>query len=457
MEVESSLKIQMINMKFLFIISLFLSFGTKAQDGFALENSEKTVIKFKLINNLIFIPMTVNGVELNFLLDSGVAETLLFSLENKNVDFKNVEKIRFKGLGEAVSIEALKSIKNNVSIGKNFIDKSHTIFLVLDQDFNISQDVGIPINGIIGYYFFKNHPIEINYLKKTITIYKDKSKFPKKTKRFSEFPMSVELNKPYINADVEMKHEKQSSKVLVDLGNTDSVWLFPSLIKDFIYNRPNIDDFLGRGFSGDIFGKRSRINSLSIGKFTFRKPIASMPDEFSIQHLNLVKDRKGSIGSEILRRFTIILDYADSKIYLKSNKHIGDPFLIDGSGLEIKQDGLIWEQEQVLIKTAKVNSASTEINVIDNNPDKFQLKFALKPNFVVSGTRKDSPAQKVGILKDDKLISIDKKVAKDLTLNKIHQILKTDTSRKINLEIQRNGLPMKFEFTLEDPIPYIEE
>lgn len=153
-------------MKILFFIAFILSVWTKGQDGFILENTDKIVIKFKLINNLIFIPVNVNGVELNFLLDSGIAETLLFSLENKNVDFKNIEKITFKGLGETVSIEALKSIKNDVKIGKNFIDNSHTIFLVLDESFNISQDIGIPVNGIIGYYFFKNHPVEINYIKK---------------------------------------------------------------------------------------------------------------------------------------------------------------------------------------------------------------------------------------------------------------------------------------------------
>ena len=444
-------------MKLLFIISLIFGVWTKAQDGFVLDNADKTVIKFKLINNLIFIPMNVNGVELNFLLDSGIAETLLFSLENKDVDFKNIEKITFKGLGETVSIEALKSIKNNVSIGKHFIDTSHTIFLVLDEDFNISQDIGIPVNGIIGYYFFKNHPVEINYIKKTLTIYKDKDKFPKKISRYSDFPMSVEFNKPYMNADIEMKHDKQSSKLLLDLGNTDSVWLFPALIKDFIYNRPNIDDFLGRGFSGDIFGKRSRINSLSIGNFRLKKPIASMPDEYSIQHLKLVKDRKGSIGSEILRRFTIIFDYKDQRVYFKPNRYLDDPFLIDGSGLEIKQDGLLWEKEQVQVRTAKVNSSVSEINVIDNNPDSFQYKFTLKPKFIVSGTRKDSPSQKAGIIKNDELVTIDNKNAKEMTLNKIHLILKTDVSRKINLEVKRNGIPMKFEFTLEDPIPYIEE
>ncbi|RRQ46348.1 PDZ domain-containing protein [Chryseobacterium sp. SC28] len=444
-------------MKIWIIIGLIFGVLMKAQDGFVLENAEKTVIKFKLINNMIFVPVTVNEVELTFLLDSGIAETLLFSLENKTVDFKNTEKITFKGLGETVSIEALKSIKNNVVIGKNFVDKSHTIFLVLDEDFNISQDIGIPVNGIIGYYFFKNHPVEINYIKKTITVYKDQSQFPKKIKRFSGFPMSVEYSKPYMMADVELKHEKESSKLLLDLGNTDSVWLFPALIKNFIYNRPNIDDFLGRGFSGDIFGKRSRINSLSIGNFRFNKPVASMPDEYSIQHLKLVNDRKGSIGSEILRRFTVIFDYPDRKIYFNANKDVNDPFLIDGSGLEIKQDGLLWEKEEVRVKTAKLNPSSNAINVLDNGAESFQYKFTLKPLFLVSGTRKDSPAQKAGILKNDKLIAIDGKQTKEMSLNKIQQILKTNVNRNINIEINRNGILLKFQLTLSDPIPYIEE
>ena len=115
--------------------------------------------------------------------------------------------------------------------------------------YNVSQDIGISVNGIIGYYFFKNYPVEINYINKTITVYKDSSELPKKILKFSEFPISVEMNKPYMYADVEMKHDKQRSKLLLDLGNTDSVWLFPTLIKDFIYNRPNVDDFLGRGLA----------------------------------------------------------------------------------------------------------------------------------------------------------------------------------------------------------------
>ncbi len=106
-------------------------------------------------------------------MDSGISDTLFFSLEDKNVDFRNVEKITFRGLGETVSVDALKSINNEIKIGKNYVDRSHTVFIVLDEDFNISQDIGVPVNGIIGYYFFKNHPLEINYINKTITVYKD--------------------------------------------------------------------------------------------------------------------------------------------------------------------------------------------------------------------------------------------------------------------------------------------
>jgi hypothetical protein len=66
-------------------------------------------IPFQLINNLVFIPINVNGVELTFLLDSGVKETILFSLEEKNeISLKNIEK-SLSGLGSEDAIEGLKS------------------------------------------------------------------------------------------------------------------------------------------------------------------------------------------------------------------------------------------------------------------------------------------------------------------------------------------------------------
>jgi hypothetical protein len=424
-----------------------------AQNSFEIKDANKVVIPFKLINNLIFIPINVNGAELTFLLDTGVAETTIFSLENKELRLSPLEKMRFSGLGGSASIEGFKSDHNLGKIGKNFTNDSFTLFIILDQDFNISSHVGIPVNGIIGYHFFKNHPVMIDYASKKITVYKDDELFRKKIKKFTELPISIERNKPYIFADVEMTNERKNSKLLIDLGNSDAIWLFPTLIKNFVYNRPNIDDFLGRGFNGDIYGKRSRIHNFYLGDFKFEKPLTAMPDEFSIQHVSLVGERKGSIGGDILRRFTAAFDYSNQKIYLKKNGNYNDPFHFNMSGLDFQQDGMQWEKDMVNLESKKKDNTGTGVEVINNS---LQYKFVLKPLFSIAGVRKDSPAEKAGLKKGDQLISINGRKTADMTLQKIMEMMKSEEGKIINMLIVRKNQELTLSFTLEDPIPYQE-
>ena len=440
-------------MKFLKILFLFFFTVSWGQNIFTISDSKKTVIPFQLINNLIFIPLNINGVDLIFLLDSGVNETILFSLENKEVNFNNTEKIKFSGLGESKNIEGLRSDNNVVKIGKNFKDSKHTIFIILDESINFSSHVGIPVNGIIGYQFFKDHAVRIDFISKKITVFNDKNTFEKRKKKFTEFPITLESNKPYLMTGVEMKDTKVDSKMLIDLGNSDAVWLFPKLIKDFVYNRPNIEDYLGQGFNGDIFGKRSRIHRFYLGDFSFEKPLTAMPDEYSIQSLRLVANRKGSVGSEILRRFYVILDYQNQKIYLKKNKHFDDPFLFNKSGLDIQHDGMTWEQDLVNVETKKNTNIKDGLKVYEN-ADQFKYNFVLKPVYSVSGCRINSPCFIAGIRKGDQIVSINKKTAGNFTLQKINELLKAEEGTKITFEITRKNEKMTFQIKLIDPIPY---
>lgn len=438
----------------LLLLGVLLGIFVHAQNSFRLIHTQKAVIPFQLINNLIFIPININGADLTFMVDTGVAETILFSLENKELKLDNVEKIKFSGLGGSLSIDGLKSDRNMARIGSELINTSMSLYVILDEEFNISPHVGIPVNGVIGYHFFKDYPIAIDYISKKITVYENMDVLKRKARKFDEIPISIEKNKPYLHADVEMTQERKNSKLLIDLGNSDAIWLFPTLIKDFVYNRPNIDDFLGRGFNGDIYGKRSRIHNFYLGNFKFEKPLTAMPDEFSIQHVNLVKDRKGSIGGEITRRFSIIFDYPNNKLYLKKNRNFDDPFHFNMSGLDFRQDGMEWQEDRVRIDTRTATETS-KVNEVYKE-DSFQYKFSLKPIFSIAGVRKDSPAYEAGLQKDDRIISINGDKTADMTLEKILEMMKSSEGRTITMVIQRKEERLTFRFNLEDPIPYQE-
>lgn len=440
-------------MKFTKIIFLFFFSFSFGQNEFKITHQKKTVIPFQLLNNLIFVPLNINGVDLTFLLDSGVNETILFSLDDKEINFNDIEKIKFSGLGESKNIEGLRSDNNVVKIGKDYQDLKHTVFIILDESINFSSHVGIPVNGIIGYQFFKDHAVQIDFISKKITVFNDDQLFQKRKKRYTEFPISIEGNKPYLMAGVEMTHSKVDSKMLLDLGNSDAIWLFPKLIDDFVYNRPNIEDYLGQGFNGDIFGKRSRIHRFHIGDFVFEKPLTAMPDEYSIQNVRIVPDRKGSIGSDILRRFSVIFDYPNQKVYLRKNKHFDDPFIFNKSGLDIQHDGMTWEKDLVTIETSRKDKSNEGV-VAYEAKDSFKYNFVLKPQYSVSGCRRDSPCFTAGIRKDDKIISINKKKVGDYTLQKINNLLKDEDGTKITFEIERKDKKMTFELKLIDPIPY---
>lgn len=428
-----------------FITPLFL-FG---QDGFKLNSKKKKLkIPFQLINNLIFIPINVNGVDLNFLLDTGVEETILFSLDDKEeIQFFNVETIKLRGLGSSEYIEGLKSDKNKLHISNDFWDDNHQLFIILDQTFNISSSVGIPVNGIIGSKVFKNYKIEINYITKKLIVHQNSNRLDRKlNKKFKEFDIALEKNKPYIVANLTFESKNLNARLLLDIGNTDALWLFPSRVKDLEIPKKNFDDYLGKGFSGEIYGKRAKVDKLLFDTFQFKEPYVSFPDSISIQHVTLAKDRIGSVGAEILRRFRLVFDYQNNKLYLKKNSHFSHPFNFNMSGVEFVHEGLQWVQETVMLSTTNqnTNNGGTLINL-----DPYKYKFELKPVFSIGNVRKNSPAFEVGLKKGDVVISINGKKTYNMSLQELNNLMKSEEGKKIIIEVERKNLLYKYTFYLK--------
>lgn len=441
-------------MKINCVLFLFLILFTSvySQEGFVFDKDVRKVqIPFTLINNLIVIPIKVNGVTLNFLLDSGVEETILFGLEdNPDLNFYNSQKISLRGLGSEDNIEGLKTTNNILELD-GLRAKEQLIYVVLDPYFNLSKQIGIPVNGIIGYHFFKDNLIDIEYAREKIIVYQNNIKNTKKVQRkFYRVPITIEEFKPYLMGFTEIDTIKVSTKMLLDVGNSDSVWLFQDLSEYIKVPIKNFDDYLGKGFSGDIEGKRAKIKSFSFDKFIFKSPIVGFPDSTSIKSVRMVKDRIGSVGGGILKRFSVVFDYKNEHLYLKKNSRYNEPFTYNKSGIELNNIGLKWIKETVKLETvpqstyADFNSSSVKVT------NDFNYKFKLKPVYQIVNIRKNSPAFKSGLRVGDVIVSINNLTIINQSLKKINEMFKPEDNKWFYVEIERKGKALKFAFELVD-------
>jgi len=439
-----------------FVLFFFGLSNTRAQEGFQfLSNQTQVVMPFQLINNLIFIPITVNGIELNFLLDTGVEETLLFSLdEKKELNLYNVDKIQLRGLGSNESIEGLKS-SNNYMFVKGLFSSKQIFYIILDQNFNLSSHIGIPVNGIIGAQFFKNNLVEIDYTRKKITVTKRNTKYQQKLdKKFISLPISIEKAKPYFKVQLKMQDTYIESKMLIDIGNSDALWVFQNYTEGITVPKKNFDDFLGKGFSGDIEGKRAKISELKMADFKFSTPIVAFPDSSSLKHVKMVENRVGSIGAEIFRRFKVVFDYERGTIYLKKNVNFKSHFKYNRSGIEIEQNGLKWVEDFIKLENSLVTpndfgKAESGKVMVRNN---YKYKFELKPNYVIANIRKKSAAEKCGLKVGDEIVSIGGTPVFRYSLQKINSLFMEEDEKNITMVVLRDKNQLKFAFKLENEL-----
>src|SRR5690606_24957767 len=292
----------------LLIFTFFICFSAPllGQSGFFLESKKKKdKIPFKLVNNLPIVEVEVNGTKLSFILDTGVKSTILFSLEEADsVQLHNTSSVMLQGLGAGGTVEALKSLNNNIQLG-DAVDKDHSLYIIFDSTLNFSPRMGIPIHGILGNEFFQNFIVKINYSSNIITIYDPATYALKKCKKCEDLSLNFVGSKPYITLMTGSGNKLEHTTLLVDSGSSDVLWLFDE--GDFIEESPPnyYNDFLGLGLSGNIFGKRARIPELVIGNLQLKEVNTSFPEEDAIMKARYYEDRDGSVGGGFLSRFTV--------------------------------------------------------------------------------------------------------------------------------------------------------
>ena len=439
-------------------IFLILFFGicnniTGQNEGFRMMSPHKSYedIRFQFINNLIVIPIKVNNKKLNFILDSGVNKTIVFNSSKVDTILSNFEyKYKLKGLGEGLPVNAIVS-KNNLFRINNLIAVNKNVYVILKDDFYLSSKMGITIHGVIGYDIFSDLILRINYKSKKIRFYNPSKYKQKKCSNCEVLPLTIFQKKPYVDVTVKLNNnsKKVPIKMLIDSGGSDAIWLFEYSNKNIVTPENFFTDFLGVGLSGTVYGKRSRISSLWLGKFSLNKPTVSFLDTLSTKDARKFNKRNGSIGSGILKRFTVWFDYPNNRLMLKKNSSFNEVFNYNMSGLEIVYDGKILVEEstrnyaELSRGTQDPNGNRNSVSLIKNYVYKF------KPNFKVSNVSEGSPADLAGVMKDDILIKINGNPIYNFQLHEIISIFQEKENKLIRLTLMRNNKKIKTEFNLK--------
>lgn len=427
--------------KFALLLIFTITLSHSQQDSSWTYKKNKIKIPFELSNSIPFIKVNLNGINLNMIFDSGADSNILFTIpENEELEVNNTNFTQIYGLGLNEPIQAIQSKKNRLVCGK-YVDTNFEILIINDNQINLSNKFGIEINGIIGYNFFKNKIVEINYEKEKIILHdRNNLNNAKKLKNYTSKKLIHINGKPHFEINVPKGNKKVNYKMLLDTGLSDAFWFFQN---DTININSNyINDFLGTGISGNIEGKRARIDKIEFNSFEFDSMIVAYPDSLSIKNLSHLKFRNGFMGGAIIKKFNWFFDYENSMVYFQKNNFFDDPIEYNKSGLEIENIGKEW----IANETFKNSFIKTENDMAHQN---YALRYELKPIFEISYVRKNSNATKEDFRKGDKIISINSQKAHNLTLEKIYQYFMQSEGKTLKITIERNGKRIKKKLILE--------
>ena len=380
---------------------------TDERFGFQLTKKRKiTRIPFEFQANLVIVPVKVNNSDtLRFILDTGVSSILLTDPKIATLQrMKFARNVKISGAGAGNDIEAGIVLDNTVTMG-DMIGYRQNLVVLKEDILKLSEFVGSPIHGIIGYEIFNRFAVTIDFGTSEI-ILENPEHYKYKPSKGERFPITIEENKPYLST-VELINDKQNLplKVILDTGAGHAISLDANRNNGIPMPEKVVKAQLGRGLSGIINGSLGRISKLKLGKFEMKNLVASFPDSASYRIKGMeLTERQGNIGCEFLRRFKITFNYRDQYIVLKPiNRRMKEPFEHNMSGIELMARGNDFRE------------------------------------YMIDRVVENSPAEDAGLLQGDRVMFINNKSSKDISISEIYKLFQKGEGKNINLIMKRGN------------------
>ncbi len=403
-----------IKIGFLFVFLHCCYLHTSAQFlGFYINNeSDRASFRFELINNLIVVPVVINDTnKLNFILDTGVRATILTDNTVTNFDLTNCRPVHIVGAGIINEVEAF--VVSCTIFSLHGISSPGLSLVVLKEDYlHLQNHLGIPIHGILGYDFFSQFVVKIDYEGKIITVIRSDIFKPKKS--YKENDIDIILGRPYINTEV-VQHNGSvlNAKLLIDTGASHAIMLETDSDSAISIPENKIETIVGWGLGGELTGELSRIDSLYISGFSFHDVLCTFTSAYSQTLIDKIPDRKGSLGGELLGKFTIVLDYKNKKAYFRKNAGIKREFVYNMSGIDLIATGTNFKLFKVI--------------------------------HIIPG----SPAALAGVKNGDLILGINGQMVTEMSIQEVNGFFRTRPKNRIKLLILRDHSLENISFRLK--------
>lgn len=311
-----------------------------------------TTIPFQLFGDHIMIEVSLDDSEpLNFIFDSGSSLT--------GVDEDITQEMGLEGKLVDMNTPGMewKLIKHNTIAINHFLMEKNIKVYATDFD-HLEVNLGIDIDGIIGYDLLKHHALNFDFDKKLMSVYP-----------LGEGPTDGEE----VSFTLQNSIPTIKGKVVLNNGEaieTQFLWI-TGAGTTFDFNAPfarqwDVINKTGRHYSYLVKGITEKetlyyeghLESFHFGNQSIENlPIGISTSEVGIQSLD---NTAGIIGSQIIRMYNFTIDYGTKKMYLQKDKTYNATFNTNCAGLDVQ---LAEDKKTVLIHEVFSNSPASEAGI----------------------------------------------------------------------------------------------
>ncbi len=319
-------------------------------------------LDFEYINHFIVVKLQLNDVFVgNFIFDTGAQFTMLNDpLVQAVCNIKLERSIAIVGSDRNIILEAYRTNLIKMKLGDYRPFKRKVIFLH-HKEIDFSPFVGMPIHGILGADILVNRVFRIDFQNMKISFYRHED-FIVPTQR-ETVDIDLEKGRPFLYSTfLNHKSNNISLRLLLDTGASVSFILNESEGKGVEIPENVIPTKFGTGLGGELNGFLSRAKGISFGENTYGNML------FYYQRAKLDTDgttslvkRDGLIGNRFLSNFDLIIDLAHKKMYIKQRKKINFGENENTSGIIVLVTGE--DQNIVHIESVIKNSPADKIGL----------------------------------------------------------------------------------------------